>query len=73
MWKDKSRPDEDFETASCPVCRAIFGHRDKTLVFKGHCRECKTTFWWKPWAVKPSAVLDRDEKKGRCGCASCGR
>lgn len=66
MWKANR---ELTETAHCPVCKVIFGRRDKSKPYAAHCEECKATFKWIPNAKKPTASLDKDLKKGRCGCA----
>ena len=68
-----NRPENDFELTKCPVCRLIFGERDKTAVFKAHCDECLTTFWWRPWVDKPSAVMDTERQyaKRYCGKNGC--
>jgi len=68
---NKQRPHADFETAQCPVCRFVFGRRDTSAIYKAHCSECRVTFWWKPWAEKPTALLDRDAERRKCGCLSC--
>lgn len=68
----KSRPEKDFEVTQCPVCRALFGQRDKAAIFKAHCIECKATYWWKPWAEKPNVVMDKDVTKERRYCGKDG-
>jgi len=66
------RSKNDFEMAQCPVCKALFGQRDKTVFFKAHCAECRATFWWKPWAERPNAVLDFYKPPRRyCGPKGC--
>lgn len=68
----KHRPESDFEVAQCPVCRAILGQRDRSEIFSAHCVECRATFYFKPWAHTPSAVLDSAKKfKGYCGPDGC--
>lgn len=68
----RARPEPDTEVAQCPVCRGILGKRDKTVIFKAHCPECRATFWWKSWADKPSVVLDSYKpNKGYCGPSGC--
>lgn len=68
MWKK----DIYLEPTYCPVCKSYLGERNPEHIFNGHCIECKTTFWWKPWSNKPSAVLD-SHKKAECGCGVCNR
>lgn len=60
------------EVTQCPVCNAILGNRDKRKVFKAHCDECRATFWWKPWAERPSVIMDSDKPhRGYCGPKGC--
>lgn len=74
MWrsKDKYEDSSKLEAAQCPVCHAILGKRDKDTIFIAHCEECKATFHWKPWTVKPSVTMDKDIPV-KCGCGGCGR
>lgn len=68
----KSRPDNDFEYAQCPVCRALLGQRDKTTVFQAHCAECRATYYWKPWSERPSVIMDSVKPPQRyCGPKGC--
>lgn len=68
----RNRPDDDFEPTQCPVCKTIFGRRDKTTIFKAHCKECRATFYFKPWTDTPSVIMDRDAEL-KCGCGRCNR
>ena len=68
----RNRPDDDFEPTQCPVCRTLFGQRAKTKIFKAHCNECRATYWWKPWAERPNAVLDSAPKERKyCDKSGC--
>lgn len=70
MWKPKNQPEEDsrFESVKCPVCRVVFGRRDKETIYLAHCEECKATFYWKPWAKAPSVTMDKDAVKKHRYC-----
>lgn len=74
MWRSKD-PKEEYtrlEPTQCPVCKAILGKRDCDTIFMAHCDECKATFYWRPWATKPTVKMDKDIPE-RCGCNTCGR
>lgn len=71
MWYDKKDKPDDFELASCPVCKTTFGRRNLSIVYKAHCYECRASYTWYPLKDKPKAVLDKDEERRRCGCLSC--
>lgn len=72
MFTSKHRKDRESEVAQCPVCRGILGTRDKTAIYKAHCVECRATFYWKPWADKPSVIMDSYKPhKGYCGPSGC--
>lgn len=60
-----------FETAQCPVCKAIFGQRELAAIYKAHCKECRAIFYWKPWADEPSVVMD-SARKARRYCTKDG-
>lgn len=71
MW-NKHYPHDETEPAKCPVCRTILGTRDKNIIFKAHCVECRATFRWQRGDERPSVVMDRDAERRRCGCLGCG-
>lgn len=68
MWNAQ----DNTEGMQCPVCKTLFGKREKTTVFVAHCKDCRATYYWKPWAIKPSVELDK-HKPENCGCGRCGR
>lgn len=68
----KIRPSTDFETAVCLVCRTVFGRRDKTVLYKAHCDECRATYWFKPGSDRPNVVMDSFKPdRGYCTAQGC--
>lgn len=68
------RYDSDTSVVQCPVCKAILGRRDVSLVFEARCKECQFIYIWKPYKDIPRAINDKNHKGPvACDCGRCGR
>ena len=58
-------------TAMCPVCQFVLGRISPAQIESLHCVECQATVWFYPDKRKPKMILDKEQERKSCGCASC--